>query len=293
MPQDYNIGSGMSERQLQLSTFWVRRRLLLRNLGYGTLVAIGALSWGWVLWGLVDAYIISYPRESRITRLIAQNQVTLNSLTATAPQQVQSSTPLILASTDNRSDILVELTNPNPQWWAEFTYRFEVDGTVTPERKGYLLPQDRRYVTELGWRTGGRARNATLQVDNVRWHRVDPSIVGNDYSAYREERVQMSFTDVTFRRDLTVGTQNISQTSFVLENPSGFGFWEVELTVILYRGSTPVAMNTIKEREIKPGEKRPITVQWYENLSGVTKTDIRPSVNILDPSVYLPTERFE
>lgn len=282
----------MTEGELKIASFWVRRRQLLKSILFGTLIGISILTWGWVLWSLTDAYIISYPRESRITQRIAQNQLTLDSLTTSAPQQIQTSSPLVLPGTDNRSDILVELTNPNPLWWADFTYRFEVGGTVTEPRQGYILPQDRRLLTELGW-NGGRARSATLRVEDLHWHRVDPAAVNRDYATFREERMQLAFTDVTYKNDLTIGTQSVGQTSFVLENPSGFGFWNVELTIILYRGATPVAINTITEREVKPGEKRPITVQWYENVSGVTKTDIRPSVNLLDQNAYLPSERFE
>ena len=51
----------MSERQLQAATFWVRHRLLLRNLGYGTLIAIGAI----VILGIVLSLVPLPVRRAR------------------------------------------------------------------------------------------------------------------------------------------------------------------------------------------------------------------------------------
>lgn len=292
MSDNHVIGSGLTERELGMASFWARHRIAARRLGYGTLIAVNVVFWLFILWSLLDAYVISYPREQRITQNIAQNALAIAALEASAPRPVQPSDVQAFDATDGRQDFLVELSNPNAQWWAEFTYQFEANGELTPERKGYLLPIDPQPITEIGWKGKTHAAGAVLRVANVVWHRIDPGLVERDYNAFRDKRLQIAFEDVTYKSDLQIDNKTIGQTSFTIKNNSAFGYWSPDLTIILYRSTTPIAVTRMTIRELKPGESRPMTVNWFENLSGISKTDISASVNILDPNVYLPSERF-
>ncbi len=289
MPDDHIIGSGMSEQEMQVASFWVRNRIPLRSLGYGALATLGAICWLFVLWTLLDAYAISYPRESRIPLRILQNSLAVDGLNATAPRPIQPSETTVFEATDGRQDFLVELTNNNPLWWAEFDYRFDASGEQTPMRKGYILPMSKRYLTELGFKAQTRGRTGRLIVENIKWHRVDPAAVDRDYAAYAANRLQFRFDNLSYTRDLTIGTQTVGQSSFVFVNESAYGYWGVDLTVILFRGSTPVGVTTIEKRQVTPGAQMPVSINWFENLAGVSKTEVQANVNILDWSSYLPT----
>jgi hypothetical protein len=91
MSAEYSTGSTLSDRDLELASFWVRNRTLLRRVGYGTLIGIASILWAFVLWSLLDAYAISYPVESRIPRRILQNQNALAPLFLKGPNPVTSS----------------------------------------------------------------------------------------------------------------------------------------------------------------------------------------------------------
>lgn len=289
MPDEHVIGSGLTDQELKVANFWVRNRYLLRRIGYWILGVIGGLSWLFVLWSLLDAYAISYPRESRIPRRILQNQLAVDGLTASAPKQITPSQTYVFQAPDNRLDFLVEIMNPNTTWWAEFDYAFDNAGERTPTRKGYILPSSKRYITELGYASTNRARSGRLIVENIQWHRIDPSAVGRDYAAFSSNRLQFRIDDPTYTRDLTVGTQVVGQSKFTLVNESAFGYWNPQITVVLFRGSAPVAATTLQRSDIRAGESVPMTVNWFENMAGISKSDIRVDVNILDPKAYLPT----
>lgn len=291
MPEKYEIGSGLSEQELQVASFWVEHKLLMRKTGYGALIGVSVLLWGFVLWSLLDAYAISWPREERIPRIINANQLTLEGLRAEAPKPIQSSDVNVFTTTENRKDFLAEITNPNETWAAKFTYRFNLGGTSTQERVGYVLPNSQRYLTELGF-AGGNAQTARLTIDNIEWQRVSPAMVGDSYNDYAAQRIDFTFDDITYENNLALGESSIGQSHFTLNNHSPYGYWAVDLTIILYRADRPVGVTTITEREVKPGETRDITVNWFENITGVSKTEVRASVNILDPSSFLPTEQF-
>jgi hypothetical protein len=92
MSAEYSTGSTLSDRDLELASFWVRNRTLLRRVGYGTLIGIASILWAFVLWSLLDAYAISYPVESRIPRRILQNQNALAPLFLKGPAPLRPAT---------------------------------------------------------------------------------------------------------------------------------------------------------------------------------------------------------
>lgn len=289
-----NTNGHFTQGELEFVSFWVRNRLLLRRLGYGGLIGLGIILWGYVLWGMLDAYAISYPRESRFAREIALNQQRLVSLEADRPQNVSLSDVLVFSTTDGRYDFSVEITNPDERWWAEFTYRFSVSGEQTPVRRGYVLPQSTQILTELGYKlqTKGGA-NASLTIENVQWHRVDPRLVSEKYQDFVAKRFAVTAEDITYNTDIVIGNKPVGQTAFTLVNRSAFGFWSVELILRAYRGQSQIGIAALTVTNLSPGERRPIKFVWFDNLPSVTKTEIIPQVNLLDQSVYLPTRYFK
>lgn len=299
MPEE-RIGGGFTEGELQFANFWVRNRLLLRKIGHGSLIAINVVLWGYVLWGFLDAYAISYPRESRIAADIARNDFIASQLQGNQPQSVNTSGVTTFQSTDDRLDFLVQATNPNKEWWASFTYRFNVSGEMTPQRTGFILPGQKIYMGEFGFKpTTKGLRSGVLTVDNIRWHRIDPAQVGADYTAWVSRRNLFATEDVKFTADAapnpsggSAAAGKLSRTSFTFVNPSAYGFWNVQLYIVLKRASTPVAATAITLDRVKPGERRPVNIDWFEKLPSITETEIIPIVNFVDESAYLPTEQL-
>jgi hypothetical protein len=287
------IGGGFSEGELQFASFWVRNRIPIKKAGRTFLLVLDVLFWGYVLWGILDAFAISYPRESRITQEIAQNQLTLDSLQADQPQNVRSSNVMVFETTDGRYDMAVDVENPNAQWWVEFNYRFNISGEQTPLRSGYVMPGTRTTLTELGYKPKGRGGPvAQIAVENVRWHRVDPNQVGASYKDHENKRFNVAFENVKFETGLTIGTKQIGRTSFDLVNRGSYGFWSLDVVVKLYRGTSVIAINKVTLGKTVPGENRHVELDWFERIASVTKTEIIPVVNFLDEGTYLPTEHF-
>jgi hypothetical protein len=293
MPEHQTIGSGFTEGELKFASFWVRYRATIRKSLYSLLIALNALFWGYALWGIVDAYAISYPRESRITQEIEANALLLNQLASNRPRGVQARTVSVFQGTDGRLDMVVPITNPNAQWYAEFTYRFNVSGELTPKRSGFVLPRQERYLGEFGFapeKAGGRT--AVLTVDDIRWKRLDPSVVGDDYGEWISRRDAFEISDVKHQSGLSDGNAKISRTSFTFKNPTAYGYWDAGLYIILKRGDAPAAANYVTLSNVIPGDVRDVAVDWYETLPAVSGADVLPVVNFLDQGAYLPSTRF-
>ena len=106
------------------------------------------LSLGFTTWSVVDAYLISEPRESRIIQHIVQQGIAMEALYRHLNRFSPDVT--VAAGTDGRQDVLVQLSNVNAQWWAEFDYLAHSNGQRSATRTSYILEQQ-RYLTELGW----------------------------------------------------------------------------------------------------------------------------------------------
>jgi hypothetical protein len=300
---DERIGGGFTEGELKFASFWVRNRVLLERIRNIALITINVGVWSFVLWGLLDAYAISYPRESRITAEIAHNQFLAAQLEGNKPQNVQPGGEgvKVFQATDSRLDFIVPVLNPNTDWWVEFTYRFNVSGEMTPARSGFLIPGEKTYLGEFGFKpTTAGARSGVLTVDNVRWHRIDRSLVGADYPAWLARRKQFRVENITFTTDAatsaapasgSAANRQFSRTSFDFVNPSAYGFWQVKLYIVLKRGGSSMAATSITLDRVQPGETRHVNVDWFERLPAATETEVVPVVNFLDTSVYLPSEQ--
>ncbi len=296
MPEEYNIGSGLSHGQLQAASFWVTHKLTLRRVGYGTLIGLGSVLWLYVLYVLVDAFLISYPRESRIPRTIVQLLIPDTVKDTLAPKELDLTEPLVLPTTGNRFNLLSSAENTNESWIATLTSHYLVGGVATEPRTSVLLPGSARWIGEFGYTPSSTASgsDASLVIDAVEWKRVRPDMIENDYASFRAKRMGLLANDISFLPEQRSATGTLAQaeTRFILSNPTGFGFWSTELVVTLDTMGRTVAATRLILNNIKPGEDRPINIVWPEQLTNVTKTTVVPFVNILDPSVYLPTSRF-
>ncbi len=286
LSDQHQIGSGMSESDLTAASWWVKHHLGLRRFGYGCLIAVSVLFWGYTLWSLVDTYLISWPRESRIPKLIAQQMVPLEAIQSVAPEALQPADVQAFETTEGRLDILSSLSNPNALWSARVKFAFQLDGQSTPVQEATILPQSTRPLAELGWKGGG---DPQLTVQSIQWQRIPLLQVSGDYSGYAAERLDFLFSeDPTY---VSLG-DGVGKTDFSITNNSGYGYWNVQLFVTLLRQGIPLAINKVDVRELKPNEERPISLQWYEQVSGVDQVEITPYVDILDPASYLPTTRI-
>jgi hypothetical protein len=289
--EESTVGAGFTESELEFASFWVRNRVKIHQATIGILIAINVGCWGYSLWGVIDAYAISYPVESRIMQDIADNAFIAQSLESNRPKSIQASAVQMFEGTNGRYDMVVPIQNPNEQWYAEFTYRFNIGGEETPKKSGFVLPKQSSFLGEFGYAPktkGGRV--ATLAVEGIRWRRIDPGIVGADYSAWASARDAFDIKNVSFIP--AEGSAGSPRTSFTFHNPTGYGYWSLGLYVFLLRGESPVASTYLSLSSVKPDESRNVNIDWFGNINGVTNTKVVPIVNFLDSSVYLPSTKF-
>ena len=281
-----------SSGELALANWWVRHHLELRKAGFVILSVLAVVVWLYVGWTLLDTYAISYPRESRLSVEMARNQLQMAKLQQDIPQNMNISSASIANASDKRVDMWATVDNPNPLWWADLTYHFNLSGEDASSRTAYVLPGRSVTLTELGYapKTVG-GRSADVIVDDIRWHHVDPNQVGDDVEGYINQRMDFQSSKPTFE-SLAIGKKTVGQTTFSLTNLSAYGYWNVEVYVRLFRGGSQASMTKLVLQQFRPGETRPMTITWTDPLPGITKTEVEAVVNPFDINGYLPTTRF-
>jgi len=282
-----------SDQELRASIFWVKNEVKLFKIFRFLVYILNIIFWGYVIWGLLDAYIISYPRESKLSAEIVNNQKILAKIVSDQPVNITTSRVLVFNNTENRRDIAVDIKNSNQDWWAEFDYQFSLSGEETAKHHDFILPQEANTLTELGFKPKTKgSRQAKLIISNLHWHRIDPNQVYGSYKDFIKKRFSNVKVSNIKSKQIQLGDKKILQTSFDIINNGAYGFWSIDYIIKLKRSSNTIAVNKINIKNLKPGDIKHIELRWFDNISATTKTEITPHINLLNPHSYLDVSDF-
>ena len=192
-------------------------------------------------------------------------------------------------------DFLCLIENPNPNWQVKnIRYSFQYRGGESPVNSTFILPNSEKYLyitarqlENVGIQIFHRPRGVKLSIKDISWQRIrkheDFAIISNN------PLKSLKFTDLHFEK-IIQNNQKVSRISFQVENPTVYSFWEVPLVIVPYRGSLPIALGILPVRYLKTQEKRLLEYLWPYILPSANRVDIRPDLNILDPSIFMPPE---
>ena len=139
-------------------------------------------------------------------------------------------------------------------------------------------------MVTLGIAAPSRLSNARLEVTDIAWQRFDNRLA-SDYATYLKNRLAIDIVDPTF---MPGKSGSASRVLFTAQNAGAYGYWKVRFVIRLLRGDVVVAVNTVEADALDSGQSRPLVASWFEQITAGTKVDIRPEVNILDQSVFMP-----
>lgn len=278
-----------SESRLKVATWYISHKILLKKIFIGFLIFLCVIFWGFGLYGLINYYFIEGPSFNLAMRELSRgiDYSAINS--ALEPKGLDIGATTIFSSGKGRYDFSGKIFNSSPNWRAEFTYDFLVDGVARPEQNGFILPGEEKYISDLGVTAASKPRSATLEIKNLKWQRIDAHEI-SDYPAWQDERLNFPVTDLKFTPAAVGENIPISRASFTVRNASAFGFWDVGFMLFLYRGSSIASVNYITLSEFRSGQIRPVEVSWFETLPSITQVKVVPEVNIFDPKVFMPVD---
>ena len=103
--------------------------------------------------------------ENRQISRIGNNIAVQNAVSVSRQaEELDIDTSRILSLGEGKYDYLVEITNPNSDWYAEFDYYFSSSSGETEVRQGYVMPSETKAITSLNQASSTRPSNPDLEI---------------------------------------------------------------------------------------------------------------------------------
>ncbi len=276
-------------RRYRLTLWWVKHRLLAKRVGYVALIGGNALMFLFVLWTFMDAFAVSYDADrNRVASMVRDGFSDLRAYTASRAGSLLEAEPVrVLSTGSNRYDFITFLENPNDDWSARFQYRFISTAGETQGQEGFILPGEKKPIMILGFEGSDAARDVTFALGEIEWRRVDKKHIP-DYASFADARLRFTVRDIDYSTDVALDATRLGRVSFTVTNESAYGYYDPAFYAILKRADAVVGVNRVILETLGSGETREVVMHWFGPLPSVSKVEIVPEVNILEPIVYQP-----
>lgn len=277
-----NLIGGVTESELRWSEWWVNHRELVHRARVGIFIAVDVVLICIGIWGFADWLALGGLKEEQaIRQMTGPNYGRFGGV---GLQEVQIGAPFVLPGASGKVDILAPIENPNATFWAEVEYRYVIGGVEQPSLTTFVLPGQVKYLVHLG-APSDAGSGVELKVERRSWHRAG-TFGADTLQSLFETRLNIVAENPVFIPSDPLATTPVSTARFTLANHTAFGYYDVDLLVLLYRGDSVVAVNTLRVDRLAAGEKRTMEQFWYQILPQVTRVEVVPDINIYDEGVY-------
>ncbi|OGY49412.1 MAG: hypothetical protein A3D39_02640 [Candidatus Buchananbacteria bacterium RIFCSPHIGHO2_02_FULL_39_17] len=272
--------------KLKASYWYVTHKLLLRKILVGFLIFLNLVFYSYSLYLGLLIFVVQDPLLKQDLNQLSGNLIDyryFHEINRPIPLEILDSA--VLGSRDGRFDYILKVRNPNLKLTAaKALFQLVAGSQVMAEKHSFILPGEEKYIAFFGLESSADTAPA-IRLAQVNWRRV------SNYEDFRQQRFQFSSNEVEFK-NAGVGSSSsaVSTLNFKITNQSAYNYWQVGVYMVLFSGDQVVGANYLALDNFKSGETRPVEMRWYESLSYVSRVDIIPEVNILDPAVYMPVE---
>lgn len=281
-------------KEYRRSLWIVEHREKIGNIGIVILAIFDICLVLFVVWSLVDAFVLSAGNEQRsVIESVSLNQEDLHAYTeAQAADSMIVSDASTFPSANNKYDFYTQIENPNEDWWAEFEYQFVFEGGSTGIKQGFILPQSKKPIVELAFVNDAGLQNAQFQFESISWHRIDHHLVP-DYVTWSQDRLDLEIQNPTIMQDPTIDKNGLFRTTFTVHNNTAFNYYNPTFYLLLKRGATVVGVNKTQLQTLVAGETQEVVVNWFGTTLSASQVDVVPDLNLFDTRLYKSLEGSE
>lgn len=272
----------LDDKTLKRSYWFVTHREAMKSGLIYVFSGFVALIWLYVLAMFVNLYLIQgFAYRAAIKQLGEQARAPRSQFLAAQDLAVKRIG--VVPANDRIFDLYAEVVNPNPDWRAELSYAFVINGRTTQERKGFIMPGESKFFLQLNTESTV-APSAEWKITSIQWKKMS----GED-EALLAEKYHLATSNFSFTSSMETGITQIvpiSMVSFDLKNSGGYTYSTVGLPIVLLNNDAVVAVNYITTQNVTPGETRALQAKWFHQFDGVTAFKVTPEVNVFDPTAF-------
>jgi len=278
----------LSEKELKFGYWFITHKAGFKKAGILALILFIVATFGYAIFALGRFYIFQYTEYQQALNTAGVDYVNvlgLKELNRVQPIDIISRH--IIPAGQGKVDLAVRVRNPNIKWGLRgVNYQFSVGGTFYETQRGFLLPGEEKYFVALNV-DGVSTGTPQIFFEDYDWWRV------TNYQEWGPQRTNFVIADKRFvpaRQTELSGQLPISELQASLTNNTAYNYNDLDIQFTLFTGNRLVGINQITLRDLRSSEQRPIVARWSSQLSSISTSEIIPSVNILDESVYADFE---
>ncbi len=274
------------QKAYKRTLWWVEHREFLKRLAFVCFGVVDAVLIVYGAWWLTDAFLLSAKAEQEAFDSMLEGQEDLYAYTqATKAEPLDAGGVSVLPGVTGSYDLAVILTNPNQDWWAEYSYKYTWADGETDVYTGFVLPASETYAAAFAVKADSAPRSAEFVLSEVVWHRVDHHETG-DYATWIAEHTRFDITGADFAPLPVEGGETIGRASFTINNRTPYSYYDVGFFIALKRGSalvglTRTALSTMDARSVTE-----VNVNWFGALPSPNQVDVVVELNPFDAGVY-------
>lgn len=278
-----NNDEDLSERQIGFRLWIINHYQGIKRAITVVLIGISAIFWGYTIYGILDFWLITGPKEQQALAELSSALVNPEAVTVNRAEDLIVGEPEVFGES-GKYDLAVKIGNPNAKWYVEFDYQFSGLSAEQPVRYGFALPGEEKYLISLALQEQSRPVGVAITFKNVKWHRINAHEIP-DYEKWGTDHLNFKISDKDFA--ISGDKLTFNQLNFKIRNMTAYSYYNVDVGILLFRGSNLQGVNFISLDRFIAGEERDVSLQWKDGTLSPTEVQIQPSVNIFDPAVYM------
>jgi hypothetical protein len=291
--KNYVSTEGITTKQLEIGLWYIEHKKQLKTALVGFLILISAISWVYTIYGFAYYIARGMSEDEILVKQLAQvNSVGHDYVMQVSAKDLALSSVEIIKSADKKYDLYVKLQNDNQKWWAEFDYYFTAAGRQTEKTKGYILPEDVKYLAALAEDFSYFPEDSRLVIENISWRRINQHQI-SDWNAYRASHLNIASSDLKFvpaNASPLSEKLGLNQLSFNAINHTAYNYWNIGFVILLYTGDRITAINHYVLNDFMSEQKRLVEISWPGDLGRADRVEIIPEINIMKDDIYIKYE---
>lgn len=275
-----------SNRDLKLGEWYVKHRVMLREIVITLLAIIIVVFGGYSLYRVIEYAFFGYRHDERVRNDLAKTSIPLKSLRASV-----SATPLIIDSvsaypgTPGKYDFMAMVENQNDRWLARVNYAYAWEGGESLPAKSVVLPKTKIPLLSVGVPLDFIPDNTRLVIKSIDWQRLDNHAYPEP-TKFVTERTAFVLGDFSFVPASPAIGSSVSQIKFTIQNNTAYGYWQVPFAAVLKKGDVVVGVKHFIVDSFAAGEVRPVELSSLVEGLDIDAIELFPDLDILDKNNY-------
>lgn len=274
---DIDDRDNLSENELKFGYWFTTHRVKIYQGILIALVVFDVLLGGYNLFRWGEYAVVGFWTDQRLKQEIARpliNYPALKEHFGARPLEVTANYYFPGAV---KADAATMVKNLNANFLVLFDYRFIINNSPTPWRRGFLLPGEEKPIVEFGIENGASASDAILDLRNLSWQRITNHQI-KDLPLFMSERLNFKTEEVSAAGGIL---------SFVLANQSNFNYYEPRFLILLDSGGKLSGVEQVVFSQFLTGEEKKVELAFSDSRLSISSINIRPDINIFDAKTFI------